>query len=811
MKISIRWALITGLLITIWGLQVVTVTSSFLTSQQVLLRHARDIMDNISEFAMEQAHHHLDLAQGAAHLTKRLITAEVVSSESGRVDALKRYFFDQLAIYPHFAGIYFGMPNGNFYYVSRYPTDGAKGFRTKVIQEVNGQREVRLYFYDGNMRLVKEEVDPNDSYDPRQRPWYIKAKNQKKIVWTDPYVFFTSQKPGITIAGPVYRDQNRLQGIVGVDIEIDQLSTFMAKLRIGKNGRAFMLNRNMDVVAFPDLSKITMENAAFPGRTRLVKITEIDDPLSFSAFSAVQWEQTPEGKLVIDAPQFSQFRHDGEEYDAMFTPFPDKHWPWVIGVYLPENDYLGEIKGNRRFNIMVTIGVSAVATIAALLFAGSIIRPVAELEREAQSIRQQNLEPSPPVKTAYNEIQETADSFATMKSALREHAIEKEQLENQIRHSQKMEAIGTLAGGVAHDFNNILYPIIGYTEMTLDELPEGGTARENLKEILTAAKRARLLVEQILTFSRQDPQGRIPIKLQPLLEESLALLRATLPSTITIRQEIDEDVGPVFADPTQLQQVVMNLCTNAFHAMQSHGGTLTVALRAVPGGIAPSPDDDTDRRSEALMLSISDTGSGMSQETLDRVFEPYFTTKRPGEGTGMGLAVVHGIVTGHGGTIDVHSKPGIGTQIDILLPRTQKMVDEQHFGAREAKGGREKVIVVDDEEQIVRMQEQMLNQLGYRVTAFTDSISALERFDDSPYSFDVVLTDLTMPKLTGDRLAREMLKIRPDIPIILCTGFSELIDEKTAHEMGIRKLLFKPVVKAELADALRDALDTDRA
>jgi CheY-like chemotaxis protein len=270
-------------------------------------------------------------------------------------------------------------------------------------------------------------------------------------------------------------------------------------------------------------------------------------------------------------------------------------------------------------------------------------------------------------------------------------------------------------------------------------------------------------------------------------------------------------VGPVFADPTQLQQVVMNLCTNAFHAMQSHGGTLTVALRAVPGGIAPSPDDDTDRRSEALMLSISDTGSGMSQETLDRVFEPYFTTKRPGEGTGMGLAVVHGIVTGHGGTIDVHSKPGIGTQIDILLPRTQKMVDEQHFGAREAKGGREKVIVVDDEEQIVRMQEQMLNQLGYRVTAFTDSISALERFDDSPYSFDVVLTDLTMPKLTGDRLAREMLKIRPDIPIILCTGFSELIDEKTAHEMGIRKLLFKPVVKAELADALRDALDTDRA
>ncbi|MFH1985608.1 MAG: ATP-binding protein [Pseudomonadota bacterium] len=809
MKLSIRWALIAGLLLIIWGLQAITVSSSYLTSQRVLMGHARDIMDNIAEFAVEQARHHLDLAQGAAHLTKRLITAKVVSSDSGQIDSLERYFFDQLAIYPHFAGIYFGMPNGSFFMVSRFRYNDVDGLRTKAIQQVDGQRVVKLTYRDAQGNLLGEEIDPNDTYDPRERPWYIKAKKQEHIVWTDPYVFFTSQKPGITIAGPVYGKESQLQGIVGVDIEIDQLSIFMAKLRIGKHGRAFMMNRNMDVVAFPDLSKITLENAAFPGRTRLVKITEIDDPLSQSAFHSIKWEKDAEGSLLITAPLFAQFTFDGHQYNAMFTPFPNEHWPWVIGVYLPEDDYLGDIKDNRLFNIMVTLGVSVAATVLTLIFAGSIIRPVAELEAEARAIRLQDLKPTPPVQSVYMEIQETANSFATMKAALREHEKEKEQLEKQIRHSQKMEAIGTLAGGVAHDFNNILYPIIGYTEMAMDELAEGTAARENMEEVLTAAKRARRLVEQILTFSRQDQQGRIPIKLQPIVKESLTLLRATLPSTIVIQQEIDDGSGPVLADPTQMQQVIMNLCTNAFHAMQVGGGTLTVRIEEVKIA-SEEPGGDTGRPEVFIKLSIADTGCGMSRETLDRIFEPYFTTKRFGEGTGMGLAVVHGIVNSHAGSIQVQSTPGNGTLVEIYLPRTEKAIDEIQLRNAEAKRGRERVLLVDDEEQIVRMLKQMLTHLGYDVHACTDSISALERFDESPYNFDLVITDMTMPRLTGDIMAREMLKIRPDVPIILCTGFSELIDEKKAIEMGIRKLIIKPVVKTELSETIREVLDITR-
>ena len=804
MKLPIRWTLILCLLLIIWGTQTITVSSSYVTSQRVLLGHARDIMENIAEFAMEQSRHHLDLAQGAAHLTKRLITADVVSYRDDQITAMERYFFDQLAIYPHFAGIYLGLPNGDFYMLSRYTHKGQNGFRTKIIRTDDTGRHVRLIYYDRELQRLESTEDPNDRYDPRQRPWYQKAEALGRIVWTDPYVFFTSQKPGITIAGPVYKTDGALKGIVGVDIQIDQLSTFIAKLRVGKNGRAFMVNRNKDVVAFPDLDKITQAQAASPGRTRLVKIDEIDDPLSREAFNAVRWETDDAGQLVVRQPLFAKFTFGEKQYLAMFTPFPNAHWPWVIGVYLPEDDYLGEIKQNRLFSILVTLGMSAVATVLGLLFAGSIIRPIAELETDARAIRNHDVKPTPPTRSVYKEIQETADSFATMKASLREYEREQARLQKQIRHSQKMEALGTLAGGVAHDFNNILYPIIGYSEMALEDVPEDHPARESVEEVLTAAKRARHLVEQILSFSRQDQQGRIPIKLQPVIAESLQLLRATLPATITIAQHIDDDCGPVLADPTQIQQVILNLCTNAFHAMQPSGGTLHVSLEEVQ--MASDKFENRTRLSPYVKLTIEDTGCGIPQESLERIFEPYFTTKKSGEGTGMGLAMVHGIITGYDGDIQVSSALDSGTRIDVYLPRT-RVANSPQPPSSTARGGKERVLLVDDEAQIVRMLEQMLEQIGYEVVSFNDSIAALEYFDTEADIIDLVVTDMTMPRLTGDVMAAEMLKIRPDIPIILCTGFSELIDEDKAKAIGIRRLVLKPVVKTELAETIRDVLD----
>ncbi len=806
MKISIRWALISGLLVIIWGTQAITVSSSYITSQRVLLGHARDIMENIAEFAMEQSKHHLALAQGAAHLTKRLISANVVSNDINKFQSLERYFFDQMAIYPHFAGIYFGAPNGDFYDVRRSNVHAPEGYRTKMIRHPDGVRQVDLIYRDRDLNTIAQEKDLNDTYDPRLRPWYKKAQREGDIVWTDPYVFFTSQKPGITIAGPVYLSDSSLKGIVGVDIRIDQLSTFIAKLRIGKNGKAFLLNRNMDVVAFPDLTKITRANALSPGKTRLVKIKEIDDTLSRKAFDAVDWKKDAEGQLIINAPLFAKFKDTGKLYNVMFSPFSGRQWPWIIGVYLPEDDYLGEIKSNRLFSIFVTIAISIMTTFLALIMARGISKPIAELEHESRAIRNHELDNINAVSSIYKEIQETADSFACMKESLVSYEKEKSKLEKQIRHSQKMEAIGTLAGGVAHDFNNILYPILGYTEMAIDEVAKGSPAHESLGEIMTAAQRARKLVEQILTFSRLDHQGRTLLKMQGAVKEALNLIRSTLPATIEIVQKIDAECGPVLADPTQIQQVVMNLCTNAFHAMHDHGGILTVSLEEVQ---IASDDLPASRNPVTyIKLTVADTGYGIPKDIIERIFEPYFTTKKIGEGTGMGLAVVHGIIKGYDGDIQVYSEPGNGTTFNVYLPRIDKDIETEDDIQVPIQKGDENILLIDDEDQIARMLEQMLKSLGYRVQAVTDPLAAMEIFENDPRAFDLVITDMTMPKITGDLLSREILKIRPDIPVILCTGFSKLIDEERTRKIGIKKLIMKPVIKSEIARAIREVLES---
>jgi two-component system, cell cycle sensor histidine kinase and response regulator CckA len=419
MKVSIRSALILGCLGLIWGTQILITTSTYLSSQRVLLRHARDIMQNIADLTMEQSQNHLALAQGAAYLTKRLISSNVVASDLQHHQTLERYFLDQLAIYPHFAGIYVGLPNGDFLYVNRSDQRTPKGFRTKIISHVNGQRETRLTWRDAAFALVGEQGDPQDTYDPRQRPWYIKSLREKAIVWTDPYIFFTSQKPGITIAGPIFEETGGLKAIVGVDIEIDQLSTFISKLRIGKNGRAFMLNSNADVVAFPDLEKIRYSDAAQDGRIRLVKIDEIADGLSKAAFHAIDWPRGPDGRLILEGARFARFEYRGQAYHTMFTPFVNKQWPWIIGVYVPESDYLGGIQANRRFNLWLTLGLSVLASIVGLLLARAIIRPLGELEKEALAIQRNEVSPGRPTQSAFKEIQETADAFTLMKADIR--------------------------------------------------------------------------------------------------------------------------------------------------------------------------------------------------------------------------------------------------------------------------------------------------------------------------------------------------------------------------------------------------------
>jgi PAS domain S-box-containing protein len=383
-------------------------------------------------------------------------------------------------------------------------------------------------------------------------------------------------------------------------------------------------------------------------------------------------------------------------------------------------------------------------------------------------------------------------------------------LEAQLLQAQKMEAIGTLAGGIAHDFNNILSSVIGYTELAIEEVSKGGLLHNNLKEVLRAGRRARDLVKQILAFSRQSDHELRPLEISPIIKETLKLLRASLPSTLEIHQNIGPDLGTVMTDPTHVNQILMNLCTNAAHAMGENGGTLDVSLEKVDNGtdlgvrftgLSPGP---------YLKLTVNDNGHGMAPEVKERIFDPYFTTKEKGEGTGLGLAMVHGIVKSHGGTITVYSEPEMGSTFHVYLPIIETEKDQDTGREKTVPTGSERILFVDDEQPIVDIGKQMIEQLGYTVVIRTSSLEALELFRTKPHEFDLIITDMTMPNMTGEELANELMFIRPDIPIILCTGFSRRVTEKKAKAMGIQAFIMKPILKQELAETIRRVLDETR-
>ncbi len=384
---------------------------------------------------------------------------------------------------------------------------------------------------------------------------------------------------------------------------------------------------------------------------------------------------------------------------------------------------------------------------------------------------------------------------------------EQKQLESQLRQAQKMEAIGTLAGGIAHDFNNILTPIVGYANLLHVQASDDIRLKQGLETIMEAAGRATELVKQILSFSRRQEQEMLPLTVQPIVKEVLKLLHSTLPATIELQQDIDMECGQILADPTQIHQLLMNLCTNSSYAMSGHGGTLKVSVHC----FALSENDQTQfphlLPGEHICIEVSDTGCGMPPELQKRIFEPYFTTKVKGQGTGMGLSVVHNIIMSHDGDIHVASKEGEGTTFRVLLPVIKKSNrNRQDHGADMLAKGTEHVLLVDDETGVREVHTEMLLSLGYQVTSASDGRQAIDIFRAAPDTFDILFTDMTMPGLTGDVLAREVLTLRPELPVIICTGFSELLDAKQAKKLGISSFLYKPVTLANMARTVQKAL-----
>lgn len=390
---------------------------------------------------------------------------------------------------------------------------------------------------------------------------------------------------------------------------------------------------------------------------------------------------------------------------------------------------------------------------------------------------------------------------------IRKAEAEKMRLEEQLRHSQKMEAIGTLAGGIAHDFNNMLAIILGNAELALDDLLPDDRPCHNIHQIIQASKRARDLVRQILTFSRKTERGKDPLALKPLLEETFRLLRGTIPSTIRMKLDIQAESATVLADPSQMQQIVVNLATNAAHAMEENGGLLAIGLtevmltgeRPLPGvQLPPGP---------YVRLSMQDTGAGISEKVLGRIFEPFFTTKGPGKGTGMGLSVVYGIVKNHEGDITVESTPGGGSAFNVFLPAAPALAVVERSEEGEPFRGREHILLVDDEPAVLQMTAEILQGLGYRVVTAANGLDAWHTFSCGPRTFDLVITDQVMPDLTGMALAGKILEVRHDIPVILFTGYSETVSPEQAESSGVSAYVMKPVTRHEVAQTVRRVLE----
>lgn len=439
-----------------------------------------------------------------------------------------------------------------------------------------------------------------------------------------------------------------------------------------------------------------------------------------------------------------------------------------------------------------------VALFAAVILARYLSRPLHKLTEGAKQITNGELDNPIQVETT-GELANLTVAFNQMLESLKE----REQLMNELRQAQKMEAIGTLAGGIAHDFNNILSAIFGFTEISMLKVDKKSMEYQNLSQVLTAADRAKDLVASILTFSRQSSTEKKAILIAPVIKEVLKLLRATLPAGIEIQQQISMDTGSVTANPVQIHQIVMNLCTNAFHAMGSDRGILDVRLEelkidARQAGIIPGL-----QAGEYLLFTVSDTGKGMDSELIERIFDPFFTTKDPGKGTGMGLSVVHGIVTECGGSVTVESTINKGTTFSLYFPVVEKFgTSDDVIPTSLTHKGSGQILLVDDEISLVQSGQQMLEYLGYTVTAMTSSPDAYQLFVKEPSKFDVIITDQAMPSMQGTELACKILAIRPDIPIILCTGYSAAITEKSIKEIGIQNLIMKPLSIEKFSHAL---------
>ena len=590
---------------------------------------------------------------------------------------------------------------------------------------------------------------------------------EREIRWTSPTIDYAGEGLILSASVPVYL-LDRFIGLWSIDLPMGSLykeSIFETTMKGQVN---FIIDRTGHLVAHPWVeTKIDKEK----GSIYLGHIRDLDD--KFSQLDTPGLHQEKSGhKLLAEGSD--------KETVVWFETIPGIEWVFIASV------------PSRSMEDAVNLRIrKALDQVRSGDFSYRI-KGVEDINRAGH------------IAEGFNRMVEALEEQERVRE---ENRKEKKKLETRLHHYQRMEAIGTLAGGIAHDFNNILFPILGYTELLMGDLPEDSQAHKMVSSIYRAAGRARELTRQILTFSRQTEIENQVVSFQSIAKEALKLLRASIPTSIEIINSIRNDCPPVYGDPTKLHQIIMNLCTNAFHAVEMSGGRFEVSMEPVTIGKEEMAGLSNLPPGTYLRLTVSDNGHGMDEITSTQIFDPYFTTKEEGKGTGLGLSVTYGIVSKLKGVMKVYSEPGKGSVFHVYLPAADLPESMRKEPEPEPRGGTEHIMLVDDESSITVMVGQFLERYGYKITSFTDSREALAAFTQGPETIDLVITDMSMPEMTGDVLAEKLKEIRTDIPIILITGFSEKISDNTYNTNAIDRFFMKPVAVADLNRAIRSLMD----
>jgi signal transduction histidine kinase/CheY-like chemotaxis protein len=736
-----------GLIVVLASLIIV---SSSLTSRAVLQRHARTIMENIASYTIDKAQSHLAPARQAARLTRGLSRTNIVSSKD--IDSMVTYFYEQLYLHPQFSGIYFGSKDGEFTMASRYNQLVSGGYYTKIIRIHGPTRTVEQIYKAADGSLIRRQFDPTDTFDPRTRPWYRRAYRANALAWTDPYIFFTSQTPGITTANPVYESSGEFVGIIGVDIGIEELSTFISRLNVSEHGRAFIMSQNGDIIAYPDMDKLRKTDGT--DRARLTRIIELDDAVAREAFLSLG---LPPDNLHLESPVFTSFELEGERYNAMFAPFSDPEWPWVIGIYMPEDDYLGAIKANSTMNILIALVAVVIALAMGLLVANKLCRA--------------------------REIAEGAD-----------------------------EAKSHFLARMSHEIRTPMNAMLGAGEL-LAETRLDGDQRRYVTIYQSAGEHLRELVRDVLDLSRFESGRfhleRIPFNLHTTVENACALFTLEARSKgLDLRCSVEPGTPEhVTGDPTALRQVLVNLLSNAVKFTPQ--GSVSLSVRQAPAPAKPGNDART------IEFTVRDTGIGIPADKQGQVFERFSqadgSTSRKYGGTGLGLAICRNIVTLMGGDIALDSAPGEGTTLTFTVrldidPEGGRSEDlPTPAGPGEGASDARRILLVEDDERNRLLFTLFLKDIPHTLDTAESGEEALRKHFAAPY--DLILMDIEMAGMDGYQAtqairARERAAGSPPVPVVAVTAHALTEAEDKSRMHGCTGFLAKPVTKAALRETV---------